>query len=318
MNIDEKMLDKIKGVIFGQAIGDALGLGTEFMSKARVRHCYPDGLTRYEQIVEDDHRDKWKRGEWTDDTDQMLCIMDSINQHHAVDIMDISRRIHSWAMNGGRGLGRTVRHVLKHKQFLENPHYASKAVWEQTNYTGAANGAVMRTSVLGIWQFHDEAAIKRNAEAVCKITHFDPRCVASCLAVTLAISRMLIGENDIEKLLRDIEAEVSPLDQRVAASFAWAKEQSIGVMELDGEGIGYTLKATGAGFWSLVNADSFESGLHAVIHEGGDADTNGAVAGALLGARTGYSGIPEHLKTGLVAHDDLMAKVDSFVAVLGE
>lgn len=70
--------DRIKGCIFGQAIGDALGLGTEFMSKEEVMRNYPHGLTDYAQIVQDRHRSGWKRGEWPDDTDMMLCIADAV------------------------------------------------------------------------------------------------------------------------------------------------------------------------------------------------------------------------------------------------
>ena len=39
----EEIKDRIAGCLWGQAIGDALGLGTEFMSRDEVLHNYPDG-----------------------------------------------------------------------------------------------------------------------------------------------------------------------------------------------------------------------------------------------------------------------------------
>ena len=67
-------LDRAKGALLGHAIGDALGLGTEFLSRERVRAWYPGGLHDYGQIVRDPHRTKWKPGEATDDTGQMLAL----------------------------------------------------------------------------------------------------------------------------------------------------------------------------------------------------------------------------------------------------
>ena len=74
--------DRIKGCIYGQAIGDALGLGTEFMSQAEVKESYPNGLERYDQIIQDSHRCRWKQGSWTDDTDMMICIAKARQNNH--------------------------------------------------------------------------------------------------------------------------------------------------------------------------------------------------------------------------------------------
>ena len=63
----EEIKDRIAGCLWGQAIGDALGLGTEFMNRDEVLHTYPEGLSEYLQIGEE-------FGRWTDDTDMMLCI----------------------------------------------------------------------------------------------------------------------------------------------------------------------------------------------------------------------------------------------------
>jgi ADP-ribosylglycohydrolase len=44
MNLNNDLIDKIKGVIFGQAIGDAVGLSTELMIKEQIQIFYPNGV----------------------------------------------------------------------------------------------------------------------------------------------------------------------------------------------------------------------------------------------------------------------------------
>ena len=97
---NETLRERILGTIFGQAVGDALGLSTEFMSRQEVDQFYPNGIEDYSQIVQDDHRRRWQRGDWTDDTDMMLCILDSFVACQKVDILDIARRLKEWMMNG--------------------------------------------------------------------------------------------------------------------------------------------------------------------------------------------------------------------------
>ena len=60
--MNKTTINKIKGTIYGQVIGDALGLSTEFMSKEEVLDNYPTGLTDFGQIIQDEHRSKWEKG----------------------------------------------------------------------------------------------------------------------------------------------------------------------------------------------------------------------------------------------------------------
>ena len=142
--------ERFLGIIFGQAVGDALGLSTEFMSKQEVDQFYPNGIGDYSQIVQDDHRRRWQRGDWTDDTDMMLCILDSFVACQKVDILDIARRFKEWMMNGGMGIGRHTYNVMALGDYTSNPQKAAEIIWKMGKKKAAANGAVMRTSVVGL------------------------------------------------------------------------------------------------------------------------------------------------------------------------
>lgn len=58
--------------------------------------------------------------------------------------------------------------------------------------------------------------------------------------------------------------------------------------------MGYTLRTLSAALWCYWHSPSFEEGLFSVVNEGGDADTNAAVACAILGAKFGYDVIPKY------------------------
>ena len=63
--------------------------------------------------------------------------------------------------------------------------------------------------------------------------------------------------------------------------------------------MGYTLKTLAAGLWAYRHANTFEEGLLSVVRAGGDADTNAAVACAILGAKFGFNAIPRVYVDGL-------------------
>lgn len=294
--------DKIYGTIFGQAIGDALGLGTEFMSKTEVREKYPDGLKEYSQIIRDYHRAKFQPGSWSDDTDMMLCIANAIIEDKGINLHTIARNFKQWVYAPEtRGVGQTTLKVLSIAEYVEKPHQVAELIWRMTRTKNAANGSVMRTAIIGL----KKENVAQTAEDVCKLTHFDPRCVGSCVIVSEIINHLIWHDEQLS--YSQIITIGNKYDKSIAEYIDKAYYNGIESLELDEpSSIGYTLKALGSALWCLFHANNFEEGLLRVVNEGGDADTNAAVACAMLGAKFGYTSIPQKYTDGLTRKNDLM------------
>ena len=76
------------------------------------------------------------------------------------------------------------------------------------------------------------------------------------------------------------------------------------------------IRTLAAGLWAYWNASSFEEGLLAVVLAGGDADTNAAVACAILGAKYGYSSIPQEYVEGLIYKEQLDEVVNGMIGLI--
>ncbi|KAF9185927.1 hypothetical protein BGZ51_002334 [Haplosporangium sp. Z 767] len=132
----------------------------------------------------------------------MLLLLQSLEQTkdgrlHAVNF---AKRLKEWSAIGlpelgtpPRGIGYTVGSTLSHLGFKINPHKAAFDIWNARGRNLAANGAVMRTSVLGIESFWDESRVVENALAAAKVTHADPRSIVSAVISSVLISRLLRG-----------------------------------------------------------------------------------------------------------------------------
>lgn len=303
--------DKIYGTIFGQAIGDALGLGTEFMSKTEVREKYPDGLKEYSQIIRDYHRAKFQPGSWSDDTDMMLCIANAIIEDKGINLHTIARNFKQWVYAPEtRGVGQTTLKVLSIAEYVEKPHQVAELIWRMTRTKNAANGSVMRTAIIGL----KKENVAQTAEDVCKLTHFDPRCVGSCVIVSEIINHLIWHDKQLS--YSQIMTIGNKYDKSIAEYIDKAYYNGIESLELDEpSSIGYTLKALGSALWCLFHANDFEEGLLRVVNEGGDADTNAAVACAMLGAKFGYTSIPQKYTDGLTRKNDLMRIINYLMQI---
>ena len=62
----------IAGLLYGAAIGDALGLATVNMTQDECNFYYDDDSLNYNDIITDKHRLHWDKGDWTTSFDQMV------------------------------------------------------------------------------------------------------------------------------------------------------------------------------------------------------------------------------------------------------
>lgn len=304
--------NKMLGCLYGQAIGDALGLGSEFMSKDEVNNNYPDGLKHYSQIIQDAHRRRWSKGAWTDDTEMMLCILGGF-ENGRFNIQDVASNFKDWFNGSPMGIGSHTYKVLSMGDYVEQPEMCSKLWWDLSRQQSAANGALMRTSVVGLANNN----VIEQAEAICKLTHYDPRCVGSCV-ITVSIIHNLVW-HDRQLSYDEIRDIAQRYDNRILEWVDAAYNSTdISMLDLDETySIGYTLRTLSAALWCYWHSPSFEEGLLSVVNEGGDADTNGAIACAILGAKFGYTSFPscyvENLHNQAIYHQKITAFINQAV-----
>ncbi|CAM4788078.1 unnamed protein product [Rotaria magnacalcarata] len=309
---DNAMLDRLLGCAYGQALGDAYGLSTEFETREKIHRNYPDAsvLIPFPNYITTIHSRRWKRGDWTDDTDQWILILDTLTEGKG-DEKVFAKKLKRWIENGfrevgdsvGMGLGANVQQVVYSDGYLTDPLKISEMVWERSNRQAAPNGAVMRCSASAFVHYNDREKVKSTTISMCKTTHFDPRCIASCLAVCLTITHLVekkVNDNEIEPLIKHVQDETieilgDNLSREHRELFLWHIDPSRTLRDLeldDPKSIGFTYKCLASGFYGLRSKRSFQQTLNDLIRCGGDADTNGAVCGTMYGARYGYKSLP--------------------------
>ena len=164
----------------------------------------------------------------------------------------------------------------------------------------------MRCAPVAIRWRDDAAALVRNSIVSAVPTHWDRRCGWSCALANLAAAAALRGETPAADELLDAGVEgvraalpelqqygyEAGVPQSVREAVRGAAGAEVGDVRADDGSKGYTLLTLRLALIALWRAPGFEQGLRGIVEAGGDTDTNGAVAGAVLGARFGIDAIP--------------------------
>ncbi|KAM5449403.1 hypothetical protein MaudCBS49596_004884 [Microsporum audouinii] len=213
--------EKIRGTIFGSALGDCIGLYTEFLSKQIAKDAYPQGKFQLvyppSKFRNDGHRNKFELKAWTDDTDHALLILLSYLHHNGQNFsaFDIAERLKIWVTQGLRaldrppcGIGKTVGSIVLDKEYLTDPSQKAHQYWVKGGRNIAPNGSLMRTHPLGIICL--ASSLDKTFQVATNfslITHADPRCVLACCISTGLIRGILRGEildeSSLDNLMED-------------------------------------------------------------------------------------------------------------------
>lgn len=300
-------VDRAAGVLLGEACGDALGVPYEMAAP-------PVG----EAVMKGGGLGPYEPGEWSDDTQMTLCVAQvaarGIDLSSPDGLDAVAEAFTAWLDGGATDVGIQTKAVLTEAKGLSGrPHErltrASEALHARTGLT-AGNGALMRTSIVGVSALDDRAATARAARAIAELTHTDPLAGDSAVLWSEAV-RVAVTEGRL-----DLAAGLDLVSAAHAGRWGDWIEAATGAEPGSFGDNGYTVTALQDAWAAITTTDRgdgsamhLQRGLQAAVRAGHDTDTVAAIAGSLLGARYGASAVPTqwrrmvHGWPGLRAHD---------------
>ena len=125
-----------------------------------------------------------------------LALLRSIVARRRLDVDDVAQGYLKWFSGNPKDVGALTRAALQNLRAGEPAAQSGAIAWEDTGRKSAGNGSVMCCAPIGLLHVRSLDGVGEDATAVSRITHYDPRCVGSCVAVTTAIAHLVRGESD--------------------------------------------------------------------------------------------------------------------------
>lgn len=300
-------LDRALGATYGLALGDALGMPTQSMSREQVRRVYGT-ITGFRDSAPDNPISAgMAAGSVTDDTEQAVLVgrllVEGLGR---IDPLRLARELLDWEKEmRARGsldlLGPSTKAALDAVARGVPPAEAGRF--------GTTNGAAMRVTPVGVAFPAEplEPFLDRVVES-CQVTHDTTIGIAGAAAVAAAVSTGVAGGTLDEAVRAAVAAARAGAGRGhwiagadVAARIEWAWRLVDGLPEERAVDLISTLVGTSvatqesvpAAFavLALADGDPWRAAVLAA-NLGGDTDTIGAVAGAIAGSVAGLSALP--------------------------
>ena len=275
------LADRYAGTLLGLACGDALGGPVEFRKRDDIAAEFPAGVTEY-------IGGGWLNlapGEVTDDTQQTLILAEALTEH-GLDLARFAAGLIGWMRSEPKDIGNTTRVALTALAAGTSPRESGLAALEQRGQRGAAaNGAVMRCAPVALRFRRDREKLVEASLDSARVTHAEERAAWATVAVNQAIVHLLRG-GAIEDAPGAAVAGIASDEVRSAVLEAADQERDAV------RSGGFVLETIGAAFWSLAHGRDARHVIELAVAFGDDADSTGAVAGAMAGAVYGARALP--------------------------
>lgn len=279
-------LNRARGMIYGLAIGDALGRPTEFMSLAAIKSKYGEkGL----QNLPDPPL-------FTDDTQMSIAISEALISAGDKDLESIMQAVKDefikWyhSPENTRAPGRTCLVGIANME--------RGAHWSQSGIADSKGcGSAMRSPPIGYLYQNDPKKLRQVAGASGICTHGHPTADAACIGAAYLVKLALDDippENMTSRLLAFTEGISDEWDEailKVEKCLDWDDEEK--ALAYLGEGWVGEETVSLALYCFLKYPDNYEKVVMRGANTNGDSDSIACIAGAISGASLGVSAIPE-------------------------
>ena len=316
------MVDKniIKSVIYGVAVGDALGVPVEFLHRDEVRKI---NIQKMEGIDSDfKYGTRWAdltpKGSWSDDTAMTLASMDAMIEN-GFDPDAFMENFILWLKYGkyssldyAFGLGGCCAKAINN-YMREKDAYNCGCTSERDN----GNGSLMRISpvVLALINSNlsfDEKLFTLNTLG--GVTHAHSISRLGDFIYYLFMDEIIKtkDKNKAFEYIINYDYEKNFDKETVDVYKYILNKDFLKIKDIEDKKNGYVVNTIEGVLFSIMNNDDFRSSVLCAINLGFDTDTLAAITGSLAGALYGYESIPKDWIKDLRNKEYLDEMIDKF------
>ena len=298
-------MSKFVDSILGHAIGDAMGVPTEFCIREKLLQHPVTKMISSDKVGQ-------PAGTWSDDTSMEIATIDSYIQNCKWNYEDIMQKWINWIDNAeytGNGevfdVGRTCLSAIRRFSEGITP---IKCGLDNINSNG--NGSLMRILPIALYSYYKKLNIDEVIKLVNDISSLTHGHEISKLGCYIYVRYVMFLLDDLskEEAYNMIQNEdYSSYSNESILAYERILKHNIKDYSMDEiKSSGYIVDTLECALWILLNADSYRDTIIASTNIGQDTDTIGAIAGSMAGIIYGYNAIPENWLKELQKKDYLI------------